>query len=232
MPRTNSRKEAAPTRSRVVDSVTHALYEVVTSVPSTVEPKSDRPRERAREIQAAAAWKAALISGTLALPSGPLGLATILPDLVSVWRLQAQMVADIGGAYGKVKRLGREQMLYCLFRHAAAQAMRDLASRVGERLVFHPTTLRVLESVTRKLGLRVTERVLAKSVARWLPLIGSAGVAGYAYYDTTQVAATAIELFEQADFSTRPAAPVETSGEAAGSDETTKPDETFEAPAP
>ena len=38
--------------------------------------------------------------------------------------------------------------------------------------------------------------MIAKSVARWLPVVGSLGVAGYAYYDTAQVGATAIELFD------------------------------------
>jgi len=37
---------------------------------------------------------------------------------------------------------------------------------------------------------------IAKTAARWLPVVGSIGVAGYAYYDTAQVAATATELFD------------------------------------
>ena len=63
---------------------------------------------------------------SLALPPGPLGYVTILPDLVGIWRIQAQMVADMAGVYGQQAFLSREQMLYCLFRHAAAQAMRDV----------------------------------------------------------------------------------------------------------
>jgi hypothetical protein len=43
---------------------------------------------------------------------------------------------------------------------------------------------------------KLSQRVIAKSAARWLPVVGSIGVAGYAYYDTQQVAATATELFE------------------------------------
>jgi hypothetical protein len=113
-----------------------------------------------------------------------------------VWRIQSQMIADIAGAYGKSARLTQEQMVYCLFRHAAAQVVRDLVTRVGERLVFRRATLRVLQSVALRLGVKVTQRVIAKSVARWLPIVGSVGVAGYAYYDTAQVGATAVELFQ------------------------------------
>ena len=34
------------------------------------------------------------------------------------------------------------------------------------------------------------------AASRWLPVIGAAAVAGYAYYDTLQVAKTAIGLLE------------------------------------
>lgn len=173
-----------------------SILAIVSAVPSTSEPASVHPRERALQIQRAAAARAALVSGSMALPPGPWAIATILPDLYAVWRIQAQMVADIAGVFGKSAFLMQEQMLYCLFRHAAAQVVRDLVSRVGERVVFHRATMKLLESIATKLGARISKRVLAKSVSRWLPLVGSASVAGYAYYDTIRVGRTAVELFE------------------------------------
>jgi uncharacterized protein (DUF697 family) len=137
------------------------------------------------------------VSGTLALPPGALAFVTILPDLLTVWRIQAQMIADIAGAFGKTAHLTREQMLYCLFRHAAVQVVRDLVARAGERIVFRSATLRVVHTVAQRLGIKVGERVIATSVVRWLPVIGSLGAAGYSYYDTMQVGATTTELFEQ-----------------------------------
>lgn len=150
-----------------------ALLDVLGNVPATSEPESDRPAERARSIASLAAAKAAATAGGLALPPGPLGRVTVLPEMVAVWRIQAQMVADIAGTYGAKASLSREQMLYCLFRHTAAQAVRDLAVRVGERLVLRPTSLRIMESVVRKIGVRVTERAIGKGLARWLPVIGA-----------------------------------------------------------
>jgi uncharacterized protein (DUF697 family) len=182
---------------QTASTIAKAILDVVSSVPRTGESLSASPRERGRVIANQAALKAAAVSGTLALPPGPLGVLTLVPDLVVVWRLQAQMVADIGGAYGKTASLSQEQMLYCLFRHAAAQVVRDLGVRVGERFIFRPATLRVLQTIARRLGMQVTQRFIAQSVARWLPVVGSLGVAAYAYFDTGQVAATAMELFEQ-----------------------------------
>jgi hypothetical protein len=42
------------------------------------------------------------------------------------------------------------------------------------------------------------QRVLGETVARFLPLLEAAVVAGYAYYDTKKVGATAIDLFSTA----------------------------------
>lgn len=72
-------------------------------------------KKRSQQIAMLAGAQAATVSGTLALPPGPLGMLTIVPDLLAVWKIQAQMVADIAGAFGKNAHLSQEQMLYCLF---------------------------------------------------------------------------------------------------------------------
>lgn len=205
-PRSREPDESAPPSSvppsgetklkKHTEALAKAIFDVVTAVPKTTEQYASTPRERARAIQTAASIKAAAVSGTLALPSGPLGFAVILPDLISVWRIQAKMVADIAGAYGQSAHLSQEHMVYCLFRHAAAQIVRDLAARVGRRVVIRKATLRAIQAMAHQLGIRVSRQVIAKSAARWLPVVGSIGVAGYAYYDTAQVAATATELFD------------------------------------
>lgn len=174
-----------------------AILDIVSAVPSSSEPTNVLPLERARTIRTTAALKAAAVSGTLALPGGPLGIAAIVPDLIAVWRIQAQMVADIAGAFGKTGTLAQEHMIYCLFRHAAAQVVRDLAVRVGERVVFRVATLPLLRATAQRLGVKVSQRVIATTAARWVPILGSLGVAGYAYYDTAQVGATAVELFQK-----------------------------------
>jgi hypothetical protein len=86
-------------------------------------------------------------------------------------------------------------MAWCLFRHAAAQAMRDVVTRVGERIVVNGTSLRALEAILTSVGVRTTQRLLEKGAARFIPMMGAFGVAAYAYYDTGQVGHTAIDLF-------------------------------------
>jgi hypothetical protein len=107
------------------------------------------------------------------------------------------MVADLAGVYGKKAALTREQMIYCLFRHTAAQAVRDLVVRVGERYLVRQVSLRAFQGVAQKVGVRVSQRSLGAGLSRWLPIAGAIGVGAYAYYDTAHVARTAIELFQR-----------------------------------
>jgi uncharacterized protein (DUF697 family) len=178
-----------------LDQLVQKLLDVIVHVPTTSEPTSQRPELRCRAIVRGAAIKTAGTSGTLALPPGPWRMLTVLPDLVAVWKIQAQMVADIAAAYGHTAVLSQEQMLYCLFRHIASQAVRDMAVRIGDRLAIRRAPLGVLQRALRQIGLKMAQRLAGRTVSRWLPVVGALGVAAYAYRDTMRVGHTAIELF-------------------------------------
>ena len=181
-----------------------ALLAIVAHQPESTQPRSAAPAEAARRLVDKAARRAALAAGSLSLPPGPLGWLTLLPEMMSVWRIQTQLVADIAAVYGRTPELGPTQMLYCLFRHTAAQGLRDLAVRVGGRLIITPLAGAALKKLAATIGIKLSQRALGSGVARWLPLIGAAGVGAYAWYDTRQVAQAAIELFEAAPVQASP----------------------------
>ena len=173
------------------------LFELVSNIPASNESQSSDPLARSQAIAQGAALRAAATSGTLALPPGPLGMATILPDLLAIWQIQKQMVADIAAAHGKSPMLTREMMVFCLFKHGAAMLVRDIVVRVGERLLIRRVALRTLQQALQKVGVRITQRVIGQAISRYVPFVGALAIGGYAYYDTTQVAATAIDAFSR-----------------------------------
>jgi hypothetical protein len=189
------RSELAIPDHGLVQRTRNALLELISRIPASSEDRVVDAATRARKLTTTAALKAATISGSLALPPGPLGLVTVLPDLYAVWRVQTQLVSDIAAVYGQTAFLSQESMAWCLFRHAAAQAVRDVVTRVGERVVVNRISLRAMEAVLTKVGVTTTQRVLEKGVARFIPVAGALGVAAYAYYDTGQVGHAAIDLF-------------------------------------
>jgi hypothetical protein len=172
-----------------------ALLRLISSVPRSLEKLSDHPDVRAKAIIATACRKAGATSGALALPPGPLGYLTLIPDLYAIWKIQAGMVADLAALHGKSAALTRETMIYCLFRHAASQLVRDLAARAGERIVIRTLSPRLFERLLGRLGSKLAQRIAAGAAARLLPLLGAAAVGVYAYYDTAQVGKTAMTLF-------------------------------------
>jgi hypothetical protein len=177
--------------------IAQQILDFLSEIPKSREPAREHPHARAEAIAMAARRKAFLASSSLALPPGPLGWLTVLPELVAIWKIQAQMVADIAAACGRHTALTREQMMYCLFRHAAAQAVRDLAVRAGQRWIVHAATTQTLRSVAHRIGVKLSGRALGSSLARMLPLAGALGVGAYAWYDTRQVAHTAIAMFSR-----------------------------------
>ena len=177
------------------NKVTQAILDFVSRVPNSKVDSSTNPEAEARRIGNRAAQRAALTAGSLALPPGPLGWLTLLPELTLIWKIQGQMVSDIAAAYGRHASLGREQMLWCLFRHTAAQAFRDLVVRMGDRLVFRRMSHSLVQRVAKQIGVKLTQRTIGEGISRWLPVVGALGVGAYAYYDTGQVASTAIALF-------------------------------------
>ena len=52
-----------------------------------------------------------------------------------------------------------------------------------------------IERIAAKIGISVSKRLVGRGIARWIPVIGALGVGAYAYYDTGQVARTAMTLF-------------------------------------
>lgn len=168
------------------------IERVITHVPVPRSHEVAEPDRAASALARQAAQRAAVVSGSLALPPGPLGMLTVLPDIYVIWRIQRQMVSDIFGLYGRAAELTRTHMLYCLFRHAASQVLRDVAVRAGQRTVLG----RLSSGTVSRVGAAVASRLTGTAAARWVPLAGAAAVASYAYWDTMQVAKTARRLLE------------------------------------
>lgn len=187
--------KAQPTT--IVEQIASSLQPIVTRVPRSAEEVSPDPVQRAKSLTLQASVKSALVSGTLAIPPGPIGMVTILPDLLTIWKIQRQLVSDIAAANGKSSLLGSTEMIYCLFRHAASHAVRELVVRVGERVVVRRATLRATQRVLRRVGVSVTQRAAGRTISRWIPVARVLGIGGYAFYDTTRVGKTAMAFFQK-----------------------------------
>ncbi len=187
--------------------ITTVISAVTGGVPTTTEPKAMRPAQRAEIIAKRAAAKAAAISGSLALPSGPVALLTLVPDLLMVWRIQAQMVADIASAYGRKEPLTQEELMACLLTHVSSTALKEYNKNLPLEHPEPPTSIFELIQratnkgtemslkATRQISSAIAERAIRSVITRMVPLAGAAVVSAYAAFDTQEVARTAMEFF-------------------------------------
>jgi hypothetical protein len=167
------------------------IERIISQVPtSDVEAAAD-PARAAEKLAREAARNAAMVSASLALPPGPLGMLTVLPDLFLIWKIQRQLVADIFALHGRTVELTRTHMLYCLFRHMASQVLRDVVVRAGERAIVRQLSSHALTSTLQSLGLTVVKRLAGSSGQPLDPARRSRRRRRYAYWDTLQVAKTA-----------------------------------------
>ena len=107
----NVNGEPLPAKQELGSTISNALFSLINEIPESDATKSRDPLASAREILSKASLRAAAISGVLALPPGPAGWLTILPDLVAVWRVQRQMVSDIASVYDKRSQLTSDVIL-------------------------------------------------------------------------------------------------------------------------
>ena len=172
------------------------LFELITDIPESLYTPAEDSDEKINKIIRQASLKAAAVSATLSVPAGFTGVLTSVPDIAAIWRIQAQLVSDIAASYGKFAQLSREAMVWCLFRHSAAQLLRDIAVRTGSRIVVQKVSFAALEALLRKIGLKVSTKFLGRIALRAIPAIGAVGNGAYSFYDTTEVGKTAAAYFK------------------------------------
>ena len=177
--------------------ISDALKSLVSEVPASQEVTMRAPELRAKALADSAAIKAALISGGMAIVPGPGGILTIIPALIKIWQIQRQLVADIAAVYGKTAELQPRMMLYCLFRHGSATVFKETVVQVGGRLLVRQASLQAIQQLIQKISFTVTQRVISQFLSRWVPVVGSAAIGTFTYWDTKRIGRTAIDTFSK-----------------------------------
>lgn len=164
---------------------------------SPYAPTIQPPDNLIQELVQNASFKSGLVSATCSLPPGPLGILSILPELLFVYRIQGHLILDIAALYGKEVQVTKELLLYCLFKHGGAQVFRKIIEESSLKILIRPTTVRVFQTMLEKLGILISKSIIRKQFARWIPIGGAVVTGTFAYYDTKRVGKTAMDLFSK-----------------------------------
>jgi hypothetical protein len=143
---------------KIISSLTFHGEDVATSV--SIEEMIDEAARRAFQISTA-----------LGLIPGPLGMATILPEVAALARLQISLIHRIAGHYGKGSKVNKELVLLIMANAMGLAAGEVLFRKVGTTLVLKSASTRIARTVARRVGTRMVDMAVGKAIGRWIPVI-------------------------------------------------------------
>jgi len=122
---------------------------------------------------AEAAKKTFWISTSLGAVPGPLGLATILPEISAVTKTQIGLVYKIAKYHHKLETLN-QSIILLIFANALGLAVgNQLVRRIGVRLVVKALSAPIIERISQQIGLQIVAKVTQRIAGRWLVFVAA-----------------------------------------------------------
>lgn len=141
------------------------------------------------------ALKTASISAALSIPGGITSLVTMIPEIATIWRLQAQMVGSIAQSYGYEKVPGREQMIWCMFRQFGFGVVSKYVFQKGGVYVVRQMNSQVFQGAVKAIGVKVLKHQGGRAATRIIPVAGSLASGALSFRDTQRVGKNALRLY-------------------------------------
>jgi hypothetical protein len=148
------------------------------------------------EMISSASWKAFGISTAAALPPGPIGWATIIPELLAVTKIQMNLIYKIATYYEKEKKLNQTIIMLIFANEAGLAVGRQVVKKVGTRLIINALGSKAIRPIAQKIAARIGARLTQKFIGRWIPFILAPLFGAYSKSMTTKIGQEAVRFFE------------------------------------
>ena len=119
-----------------------------------------------------------LISTGAGIPSGPVGLATIIPEIAAVTRLQINLIFKVAKFHQQEAKVNKTIILAVLGAATGVVLKHALINKVGTRIIVKALSAEGAKRVTREIGEKFATGLLKRGLGRWIPLV-LAPVFGY-----------------------------------------------------
>jgi len=135
--------------------------------PDHVELTGDTPEQMTKS----ASWLAFSISTAAAIPPGPLGWATILPEVIAVTKIQMNLIYKIAQYYEKRGKLNETLVMLIFANEAGVNVGKKVVEKVGRKVIIRALSSKMLRPIIQKIGARIGARITQKMVGRWIPFV-------------------------------------------------------------
>ncbi|MEI9479824.1 MAG: hypothetical protein WCO26_25080 [Deltaproteobacteria bacterium] len=119
-----------------------------------------------------------LISTGAGIPTGPMGLATIVPEVVALIKLQIDLIFKVAKFHQQEAKVNKTIILTVLGVAMGVVLKHALVNKVGTRLIVKALSAEGAKRITREIGEKFATGLLKRGLGRWIPLM-LAPVFGY-----------------------------------------------------
>ena len=135
----------------------------------------------------------AIIAGAANLIPGPWAMLAAVPELIAVIRNQIQMIYVLGVAHGKEANLSSE-LLLGIFSTVIGEKTIGLVTVKGSQLLLKKASIQVLQKIIFWLGGSISQKLLKRFVAKWLPIVGVAAMVLWSRQSTIEMGEKASKM--------------------------------------
>lgn len=135
------------------------------------KPEDGIPTGTPEEMISEAAKKTFWVSTTMSAAWGPAGLATILPEIVAVMRIQMTLVYRIAHYHGKESILNHQVILLVFANALGLTIGPQILRRIGTTLVIRTLGLPVISRIARMIGAEIAVKITQRIAGRWVPVL-------------------------------------------------------------
>ena len=150
-----------------------------------------------RDMADFASNKAFSVSFASGMMPGPFGMATILPELAAVTKIQMDLLYKIAKYHGQLDKVNRTLVLYVFGCALGVTAGRLLVQRVGSRLIVKALSTQAAQKIAAAIGARIGSSFVQKSAGRWICLATAPVFAWLSKRMTEKIGEYAEDLFRQ-----------------------------------
>jgi len=112
--------------------------------------------------------KAFSVSFASGMMPGPFGMATILPELAAVTKIQMDLLYKIAKYHGRLDQVNRTLVLYVFGCALGVTAGRLLVQRAGSRLIVKAFSTQAAQKIAAAIGARIGSSFVQRSAGRWI----------------------------------------------------------------
>lgn len=137
---------------------------------------------------------AILSGGTNIIPF--LNILTSVPETLMIIRNQLSMIYDISVALNKSHHMNKELMIY-IFSSAESKGLLSMVSHSHDKLTIRKVSLNVFEALIGRIGLRITQNLLKRGLAKFIPMAGAVVMAGWSRMTTKEIGKKAADILSK-----------------------------------